>query len=61
MLFNDKTGYYFKPLIPETMKLLKSTKIEVISDENGKNVLHLEIIEVVLVHYIIVNSCYQYN
>ena len=32
------------------MKLLGSTKSEMIKDKNGKNVLHLEITEVVLVH-----------
>ena len=34
--------------MPETMKLLESTKSKIIKDENGENVPHLEITEVVL-------------
>ena len=41
------------------MKLLWSTKNKIIKDENGENVLHLEITEVVLVHCNIVNDDYQ--
>ena len=41
------------------MELLGSTKNKTTKDENGKNILHLEIIEVVLVHCNIVNDEYQ--
>ena len=41
------------------MKLLGSTKIKIIKDENGENVPCLEITEVVLVHYRIVRNDYQ--
>ena len=41
------------------MKLLESTKRKITRDENGKNVPHLEITEVILVHYNIVNNDYQ--
>ena len=41
------------------MKLLGSTKSKMIKDENGKNVPHLEITEVVLINYNIVNDDYQ--
>ena len=41
------------------MKLLGSTKSKIIRDENGENVLHLEITEVILVHCNIVNNDYQ--
>ena len=41
------------------MKLLGSTKSKITKDENGENVSHLEIIEVVLMHCNIVNSDYQ--
>ena len=41
------------------MKLLGSTKSEITKDENGKNVPHLEITEVALVHCNIVNNNYQ--
>ena len=43
------------------MKLLESTKIEINKNENGENVPHLEITEVVLVHYNIVNNTHQQN
>ena len=38
------------------MKLLGSTENKITKDKNGKNVSHLEITEVVLVHYNIVNN-----
>ena len=41
------------------MKLLGSTKSKVTKDENGEKVPHLEIPEVILVHYKIVNKEYQ--
>ena len=41
------------------MELLGSTKNEITRYKNGKNVLHLEITEVVLVHCNIVNNDYQ--
>ena len=41
--FKTKNGYYLEILAPETMKLLGSTG-------NGKNVPHLEITEVILLH-----------
>ena len=43
----------------ETMKLLGSTKNKITKYENGENVPHLEITEVVLVHYNIVNNIYH--
>ena len=41
------------------MKLLESTKNKIAKDENGENVPHLEITEVVLVHGNMVNNDYQ--
>ena len=38
------------------MKLLESTKIKITKNENGENVPHLEITEVVLVHCMITNK-----
>ena len=38
------------------MKSLGSTENEIIKDKNGENVPHLEITEVVLVHFNIVNN-----
>ena len=44
--------------MPETMKLLGSTKIKISKDRNGENVPHLEITEVVLIDCNIVNNNY---
>ena len=41
------------------MKLLGSTKSRIAKDENGGNVLNLEISELVLVHCNFVNNDYQ--
>ena len=41
------------------MNLLGSTKNKISQNENGKNVPHLEITEVVLAHRNIVNKNYQ--
>ena len=41
------------------MKLLGSTKIKITKDKNDENVPHLQIIEVVLVPFDIVNNDYQ--
>ena len=50
--FKINTGYNLKLLTPEMMKLLgSSTKTE---DENGENIPHLEITNIVLVHYNII-------
>ena len=43
------------------MKLLESTKGKVAKDEDGENVPHLEITEVVLVHCNTVNNDYQHD
>ena len=41
------------------MKLLRSTKSKITKDKNDENVPHLEIIEVVLVHFSFVKNDYQ--
>ena len=41
------------------MKLLGSTENKITKDKNGENVPHLEITEVVLVHFNMVNNDYQ--
>ena len=62
--FKIKNGYSLELLTPETMKLLGSTKNEITEGKNGENVPHLEITEVVLVHYIlsimIINKIREY-
>ena len=61
IIFKIKTGYYLQLLIPETTKLLGSTKNFITKDVNGENVPHLEITEVVLVHCNIINNDYQHD
>ena len=57
--FKIKTGYYLELLTSETVKLLGSISNKITKDENGENVPHLEINEIVLVHCNIVNKDYQ--
>ena len=57
--FKIKNGYSLELLTKETMKLLGSTESKITKDKNGKNVPHLEITVVVLVHCNIVNNNYQ--
>ena len=45
--------------MPETMKLNGRTKIRITKYENGENLPHLEITEVILVNCNIVNNNYQ--
>ena len=59
--FKSKTGYFLELLTPETMKLFRNTKNKINSNENGENVSHLEITEVVLVYCNIVNNDYQHD
>ena len=40
------------------MKILENTENNITKDENGENVPHLKITEVVLVHYNIVSNDY---
>ena len=49
--FKIKTGYHLKLLMPETMKLLESTKSKITNYQSGQNVPRLEISEVVLIHH----------
>ena len=57
--FKIKTEYNLELSTNETMKLLGSTKSKITKDENGENVPHLEIIEIVLVHCNIVNNDFK--
>ena len=50
-----------KLVTPEIMKLLGSTKSKITKNQNGENVPHLEIVELVLIHCNIVNNNYQQN
>ena len=57
--FKTKTGYYLEIVTLEMVKLLGSTKSKITEDENGEHVTHLEITELVLVHFNIINNEYQ--
>ena len=57
--FKTQTGYYLELLTSETIELRGITKSKVTKDENGENVPHLEITEVILAHFNIVNNHYQ--
>ena len=57
--FEIKNGYYLELLTPETMELLKSTESKITKDKNWEDVPHLEVVELVLVHYNLVNNNYQ--
>ena len=56
--FKTKSGYYLDLLTLKTMKLLGSTKSKILKDEN---VPYLEINEVILIHFNVVNNSYQRN
>ena len=58
--FKIKSGYYLELLTPETMNLLGSAENK-ISEDNGENVPHLEIVEIVLVHCNLADNDYQQN
>ena len=58
IILKIKTGYYLQLLMSETMKMLENTENNITKDENGENVPHLKITEVVLVHYNIVSNDY---
>ena len=59
IVFKIKTGYKLELLSQETLKLLGSTKTDVDQDKDGKDGPKLESVEVVLVHYNLVNNNYQ--
>ena len=61
IVFEIKTRYKVELLIPETMKLLGSTKKDVDSDKNSENVPKLKSVEVVLVHCNLVKNDYQHT
>ena len=59
LTFKIKYGYSLELFMSETMILLGRTENKITKDKNGENVSHLEIIEVALVHFNIVNNDYQ--
>ena len=59
IVFKVKTGYKLELQSPETMKLLGSTKKDVDQGKDGEDVPKLESVEVVLVHWNLLNNNYQ--
>ena len=59
IVFQIKTGYKLELLSSETVKLLGSTKKDVVQDKDGENMPKLESVEVFLVHCNLVNNNYQ--
>ena len=59
VIFKIKNEYSLELLMPETMKLLRSTKNLMAKDKNGEKEPYLEITEIVLVHGNIVNNDFQ--
>ena len=59
IVFKIKTGYKLELVSPETTKLLGIAKKDIHKDKDGKAVPKLESVEVVLVHYNLVNNSYQ--
>ena len=56
--FKIKTWLYLEILMLEIMKLLGSNESKITKDKNDENGPHLEITEVILVHYNFVNYNY---
>ena len=57
--FKIKAAYFLEFSTPETIKLLGSTKSKITKHENGENLPHLEITEIVLIHCNVANNDYQ--
>ena len=58
VMFRIKTGYFLELSTPEKMKLLGGTENKITKDTNGENEPNLEIPDVLLVHWNIVNNDY---
>ena len=56
-----KTQYHLELLMPETMKLVGSTKSKITKYENGENLPNLEITKVILAHCNFFNNDSQYD
>ena len=55
----NKVMLKIKKLTSKTMNIFGSTKKKINKSKNGENISHLEITEVVLVNFNIVNNDYQ--
>ena len=59
VVFKIKTGYELELLSPETMRLLGGTKKDADQEKDGEDAPKLEALELVLVHFNLVNNNYQ--
>ena len=59
VVFKIKTGYELELLSPETIRLLGDTKKDADQEKDGKDAPKLEALELVLVHFNLVNNNYQ--
>ena len=59
IVFKIKTGYKLELLSKETMQLLGNSKKDIDQNKDGETVPKLEAVEVVLVHYNLVNNNYE--
>ena len=59
VVFKIKTGYKLKFPLEETKDLLGSSKKDIDQNKDGENVPNLKTVEVVLVHFNLVNNNYQ--
>ena len=57
--FKIKKGFSLELLTPETMKLPRITKIKINKEKSCKNIPHLELVELVLIHCNLVNNNHQ--
>ena len=58
LVFKIKINYNLVLLSEETMRLLGSTEKVVAKDKNSENVPKLEIVDVILMHYSVLNNNY---
>ena len=61
IVFKIKAGYKLELLTPKTMRLLGSTKKDVVADKNSENIPKLESVEVILIHCNLVKNDYQHS
>ena len=59
IVFKIETGYKLELLTKETMQLLGSSKKEISQDKDGELVPKIENVDVVLIHYNVVNKTHQ--
>ena len=54
--FKIQNGHYLEILTPETMNLFGSTESKITKSKNAENLAHLEVVELVLMHYNLINN-----